>query len=366
MKLIAMMHRNDELVETRTAMITQEMNQQRLDLDITKRNLSYDGLEDKRNKFHTAKAKDQQEIFDSLSEGSPIGQKLVAKSIQYAELKQENDNLRYQLEEADRKHKQLGEEERAALYDMVHSLQQELDGGAKDEEHKMTIENGNIIITSQRSRMQGKSIENERDEYKKKCDKFQREKDGLVDRGREREVRYNLSLRSMRSMIDQVEETNELLSQKCDTLIQVIQELEGEKDRQEYKIEALETQFQDFNTSRLERASREPERGPYSEDTWKKISGDNDDFCGRDSAADILCLGPQQEAKEEEDRCSTADNPFLGPQHLGKEGEDQTNSPSTKSRAHTTQPKPLNKLQEEQHEEDTVAKFFYVDTRKKL
>jgi chromosome segregation ATPase len=247
---------------------------------MTRINLAYDGLEDKRNKFHTAKANDQQEIFNALSDGSPVGQKLVEKSIQYAELKQEIDDLRYKLEEADRKH-ELVEEERAALYDMVHSLQQELDGCAIDEKHKTTIENGNIIITSQ-----GKFIENERIEHKKKCDKFQREKDGLVDR--EREVRHSLSLESMKSMIDQAEETNELLSRKCETLNKVIQELEGEKALQQEKIEALETQFQDFNTSRLERASRGPERGPYYEDTWKKISGDDDGFRGRVITTDTL------------------------------------------------------------------------------
>jgi chromosome segregation ATPase len=307
-------------------------SQQGLDLRMmTKMNLAYDGLEDERNKSHDAKANDQQEIFNSLSDGSSVGQKLVEKSIQYAELKQENDDLRYKLEEADRKH-ELVEEERAALYNMVHSLQQELDGCAMDEEHKTTIEKENIVITSQQSQMQGKSIENERDEYKRKCDKFQREKDGLVDRGREREVRHSLSLRRMKSMIDQVEETNELLSQKCETLNEVIQELEGEKALQEDKIEALETQFQDFNTSRLEKASRGPERGPYYEDTWRKISGDDDGFRGRDSAADILCLGPQQEAKEE---------------------EDQTSSPSARSGTYTTQSKHVQKHQQE--EDDTVS-----------
>ena len=333
-----MMHMKEELVETTTAtmatmatMRTQEMNQeQKLDLHITTMNLVYDNLEDERN-FHAGKARDQNEIFDSLSEGSPAGQVIVEKSIQYAELKQENDNLQYKLEEADRKHK-LMEEERAALYDMVQSLQQELDGGAMDEEHQTTIENGDIIMTSE-SRTQDKSIKSERDEYKKKGERFQRERDGLVEKGREREVRHNLSLRSMKSMIDQVEGTNELLSQKCKTLNQVIQELEDEKALQLDKIEALETQFQEFNTARLERASRVTERGAcYDDTTCKKISGDDDDF-RVGSTADIICLGP--------------------PQQEAKEGEDQIDSPSTRSKAHTTQSEHLNKLQ--QDEDDTVT-----------
>ena len=75
-------------------------------------NLAPGDLEDEDNRFHAAKARDQHEIFKSLSDGSPAGQKPVEKSIQYAELKKENDNLRYKLEEADRKHK-LKEEERS-------------------------------------------------------------------------------------------------------------------------------------------------------------------------------------------------------------------------------------------------------------
>lgn len=277
-------------------------------------NLASDDLEDEHNKFHAAKARDQNEIFDSLSEGSPVEQKLVEKSMQYAKLKQENDNLGCKLEKVDRKHK-IMEEERAALYDMVQSLQQELDGGAMDVSE---------------SQMQDKSIKNELDEYKKKCERLQKEKDGLVEKSRTREVRHNLSLRSMKSMIDQVEGTNELLSQKCKTLNQVIQELEGEKALQEEKIEAHKTQFQDYSTTRPERASRVTERGACYDDTWKKISGDDNDF--RRGSTAILCLGP--------------------PRQEAKEGEDQVNRPSTRSRAHTTQSKHLNKLQ--QDEDDTV------------
>jgi hypothetical protein len=112
-------------------------------------------------------------------------------------------------------------------------------------------------------------------------------------------------------------------------LNQVIQELEDEKALQVDKIEALEMQFQEFKTTRLERASRVTERGPYSEDIWKKIAGDDDSFRG--STLNI-CLGPQQNAKEV---------------------EDQADNPSTRSRAHTTQSKHVQEHQQE--EDDTVS-----------
>jgi hypothetical protein len=78
------------------------------------------------------------------------------------------------------------DEERAAtqekmkeLYDMVHGLQEELDGGATmDEEHTLPFEHGSIIVPS-KARTQNKSLENQSDEYKKKFDKFETEKDGM-------------------------------------------------------------------------------------------------------------------------------------------------------------------------------------------
>jgi hypothetical protein len=229
-----MMHMADELmVETTTTETTQGRNQQKSDLHmITPMNLASDDLEEE-SKSHAIKGRDLQGIFDSLSEGSPVGQLLVEKSMRNAELKQENDDLRYKLEEADRNHK-LIEDDRAALYEMVHdSLQQNLDGGTMDEEHRLTIEHGSIIIPSKAPQPQVKSIENERDEHKNKRNKFQREIYGLVSKGREREVRrHNLSLRSMKCTIDQAEETIDLVSEKCDALIEVIKELEDEKDLQ--------------------------------------------------------------------------------------------------------------------------------------
>jgi regulator of replication initiation timing len=130
--------------------------------------------------------------MESQPDASSVRQKLIEKSVENAELKQANDNLRYKLEEAERKDK-LTDVERAAtqekmkeLYDMVHSLQQMMDGGAiMDEEHTVTVEHGNIKRT-----------------------------------------------------IDQAKETIDSLSQKCKTLNQVIEDLEGGKALQEVKIES--------------------------------------------------------------------------------------------------------------------------------
>jgi hypothetical protein len=304
-------------------------------LPMTTMNLAADDS-DEELKFHAAKAKDQQELVDSLSDGSLVGQKLVEKTMQYAELKQENDHLRYLLGEADRKH-HLIDEERAAtqemmaeLYDVVHSLQQNLDGGTMDEEHMLTINDGNIIIP-RKARMKVKAIENERDEYKKRCDKFRREEDVLLQKGREREFRHNHSLKSMERTIQKVEKKNEGLTQKCDTFKQVVQELEREKALQKDKIEALEAQFQEFNTSRQGRSSS---TRPYYEDTMKHAGVDYR-FPG--STADV-CLGPLR-AKEE---------------------ENQTSSPSISSSAHTTKSKHLNKHQQDE-DDTTVANSSYTE-----
>jgi hypothetical protein len=232
-----------------------------------------DDADEKERMFYAVKPRDIKGISDSLSEGSSLGQILVEKSMENVEFKQENDNLRYKLDQADRKHKVI-DGDRAALRDMVFSLQQKLDGGAKDEDDMLTIENGNFIIPSIKAWMQKvQSIENERDEYKNKCDKFQRFICCMVSKGREQEVPHDLCLRSMKRTIDQAKETIDLLSQKCETFYQVIQKLGGEKAFQEAKIEALEVLFQDFNANRLGRSSQVTERGPCSYLETRKVSG---------------------------------------------------------------------------------------------
>jgi hypothetical protein len=307
-----MMDLADELmVETTTTETTQGRNQQKSDLDVITMNLASDDLEEE-SKSHAVKGRDLKELFDSLSEGSPVGQLLVEKSMRNAELKQENDDLRYKLEEANRNHKLIAED-RAALYEMVQgSLQQKLDGGTMDEEHRLAIEHGTIITPSKAPPPQVESIVNELDEYsyKIKCDKFQKEIHGLVSSGRKREVRHNLNLKSMRCTIDQAEKTIDLFSEKCDALIDVIKELEHEKDLQEDMIKFP-------NANRLARSGRVTETGPDSDEENEKLPGDDDGLRG--SAADV-CIEPQQ-AKEE---------------------EHQTDSPKTKSRAHTAQSKRRN------------------------
>jgi hypothetical protein len=323
-------------------------------------------------------------------QGSPAGKILEEKYMENEEFKQENDDLRYKLEEADRKH-QLIEEGGAALCNMVHRLPQKLNGGVMDNGHMVAIDNGNFVIPS-KARMQVESIENKRDEKKEKCDKLQREIYGMVSRGKGqevqhnrslksmqrtidqaeertglfstkcealnqvinemegekalqvsrgkgREVRYNLSLKSMQRTIDQAEERIGLFSTKCEALNQVIHELEGEKALQDYKIEALETLFQEFNADRLGRSSRVTETAPHSYSETRKVTGDDDGFRG--STADV-CLGPLQARAE----------------------EDQTNNPSTKSRAHVTLSMHLNK--DQQDEDDMESQSDASSARQKL
>jgi hypothetical protein len=243
---------DDELVKT-------QMNNQVLKQDLHRANLAYYDMEEEL-KFHAAKAKELQEMVDSfsLSCESQVQQKLVQKSIQYAELNQVNDNLRDKLQEAEGKNRLMEEEREATqelmveLHGIVHSLQRRLGGSnnnAMEDEQLLTVENG-VIMTS-KVRMQIQQIENERDEYKQHCLQWKRELDVCIAKGRDREVRNNISLRSMKFQMDEAEECNELLSQKCEAMTQVMDALEGEKELQQEKIDALETHFQMFNTTRL-------------------------------------------------------------------------------------------------------------------
>jgi hypothetical protein len=78
----------------------------------------------------------------------------------------------------------------------------------------LTIEHVSIVVLIKAS------VENQRDAHEKKCNKFEREQDGMTDRGREqREGQCStLSWRSiMKSAIGQVEETNKLSSQQFET-----------------------------------------------------------------------------------------------------------------------------------------------------
>jgi uncharacterized coiled-coil protein SlyX len=133
----------------------------------------------------------------------------------------------------------------------------------------------------------------------------------------------------MKCTIDQGQETIDLFSQKCEALIEVIKELEGEKDLQEDKIKALKTKVRDFNGNRLAQPGRVAETGPHFDEENRKLSGDDDGVRG--SAADV-CIRPQQ-AKEE---------------------QYQTDSPKTRSGAHTAQSKRRNSKHQE--DRDTVAK----------
>lgn len=252
---------DDELVKT-------QMNNQVLKQDLRRANLAYYDMEEELN-FHAAKAKELQEMVDSfsLSCESQVQQKLIQKSMQYAELNQVNDDLRDKLQEAERKNR-LVEEEREAtqevmieLHGIVHSLQRRLDGpnnSTMEDDQLLMVINGDIMTPKVRKQL--RQIENERDENKQHCLKWKREMNACIAKGRDREVRHNLSLRSMKFQIDEAEEYNELLSQKCESMIHVINGLEGEKELQQEKINALEKHFQMFNTTRLEGGTPQVEK----------------------------------------------------------------------------------------------------------
>jgi hypothetical protein len=84
------------------------------------------------------------------------------------------------------------QEKMEELYDVVHSLQEELDGGTMDEEHMLTIEHGSINIHS-KARTRNESVENQPDKHKKKCDKFDREKNGVVDTEAEKNEKSDIT-----------------------------------------------------------------------------------------------------------------------------------------------------------------------------
>lgn len=289
---------DDELVKT-------QLNNQVLKQDLRRAKLAYYDMEEEL-KFHAAKAKELQETVASfsLSCESQIQEKLIQKSMQYAELNQVNDNLRDKLQEVERKNR-LVEEEREAtqevmveLHGIVHSLQRRLDGSnniTTEDEQLLMVENGYIMTPKVRKQIQ--QIENERDENKQQCLKWKRERNVCVTKGRDREVRHNISLRSMKFQIDEAEEHNELLSQKCEAMTHVIEELEGEKELQQEKIDALETQFQMFNTTRLEGSIPQVQKSDLSlRDKHFRLPGDASQ--DNEHKKDSQLLDPNEETED--------------------------------------------------------------------
>lgn len=217
---------------------------QELKGDLRDARIAYEFLEQERT-FHAAKAVELQEVLDSRG-NNDLAEKLVEKSVAIAEMSMEIDRLKMQLQEAG-KEKVLMDQEREASVEMMAELSKfirrqklELDGRNSDIDEE---ENDPRVL---KKKIQ--TVENERDDFIKKCKGLEQMVDALKVKNSEREIKSLLSLRQMRGQIDSLEEEHRLKDFSIAPLKDKIKALDAEGRSKDEKIAALEQHFQIFNS----------------------------------------------------------------------------------------------------------------------
>jgi hypothetical protein len=214
--------------------------------------LDYQYLEEER-KFHAAKAWELQECIQSMATDD-VSNKLVEKSLQIAELSMQVERLKLELQEAAKDRKMM-DEEREANVEMMSELSKVIRTQQKELIKKNQGNNANITNTIEPENdpellwKRLLAVEEERDNFAKKCETLERSVDTLKKKNSEREIRSLVSLRQMRHQVDILEGGRRRQNETLSSLEDMVQSLEEENQAKDENILALEKQFHVFKSS---------------------------------------------------------------------------------------------------------------------